>query len=305
MDNLDVKIIGELLRANTGPPSIRRSFRAIARKLGVDENTIRSRIEKLRKSGFLKGWLIGINPNLIDEKMATLWFDVEPQSGKADAISKISLIQGVGLILNYFGTSLSATLYYEDEEALKKTMELIESISNCDDMRWARVPFPKCELKLAHKDWMIIKSLQKNPWKPFADIAKELDLTSITVKRRLARMNNGTTLHLMVEIDPKAIEGSLLAHLVVFYDTADSRQAVNEKIFDYLGDKIAFADLDDTEHGFFALMINNISKVEETLKWVKLQQGVKSARLDILQDMITFPSVHESHIQKGLRMAAK
>jgi DNA-binding Lrp family transcriptional regulator len=293
----------ELLRADATPPNIRRSFRAIAHRLRVDENTIRNRVEKLRKSGFLKGWLLGVNPNLLGERVARLWFDVQPQSDKANTIRKISLVQGVELILDYFGASLSAMLCYEDEQILNKSIELIARIANSDNIMWAKVPFPTPTLTLTPKDWMIIGSLQKDPWKPFVDIARELDLSSITIKRRLAKMNQSGAFYLMVDIDPKAVEGNLLGHLVVFYDVPDSRYRVNEKISEYLGDQIAFADTDDTEHGFFALMITNISKIQEILGWVKQQQGVKSARFDVLQDIITFPSMHESRIQKGLRMS--
>jgi DNA-binding Lrp family transcriptional regulator len=210
------------------------------------------------------------------------------------------LIQGIGLILDYFGASLSLLLYYEDEMILKKSLELIARIADAINMRWANVPFPPCDITLAPKDWMIIRSLQKNPWKPFADTAKELELSSITIKRRMARMNGAGALYLMVDINPKAVEGSLLAHLVVFYDVPDARAKVNRIVTKYLGDQMAFADLDDTEHGFFALMVSNISKIQEILDWVNRQDGVKNARLDILQDMVTFPWVHESHLQRGL-----
>ncbi len=125
MDKLDVRIMRELLRADATPPNIRRSFRAIARRLRVDENTVRNRIEKLQRSGFLKGWLIGVNPNLLGEKVARLWFDVQPQSDKANTIRKISLVQGIESIMDYFGASLSAMLCYEDEQILNKNIELI------------------------------------------------------------------------------------------------------------------------------------------------------------------------------------
>ena len=114
-------------------------------------------------------------------------------------------------------------------------------------------------------------------------------------------MNGQGALYMLVDLEPRAVEGNLLGHLVVFYDTPGSRYEINERISEYLGDQVAFADLDDSEHGFFALMISNISKIQEILGWVKQQRGVKSARFDILQGMTTFPLVHESHIRKGLR----
>jgi hypothetical protein len=136
-------------------------------------------------------------------------------------------------------------------------------------------------------------------------MADELGVSSITVKRRVARMNRSKALYLLADIDPKAAEGSLLAHLIVFYDTPSSRSAVNQRISEQLGEEVAFADLDDANHGFYALMLTNISRVREILTWVGQQEGVKRARLDVLQDMVTFPQMHESLVRRGLRASAR
>ena len=64
----------------------------------------------------------------------------------------------------------------------------------------------------------------------------------------MAKMNQSGAFYLMVDIDPKAVEGNLLGHLVVFYDMPDSRHRVNERISKYLGDQIAFLAMHDTYH---------------------------------------------------------
>lgn len=304
LDRLDVRILGELLGGDAASPSIRRPFRAMADRLGVDENTVRNRIERLRRSGFLKGWWVAVNPSLVGMKVAQVWLDVPSVSTKATALQKISLVGGVGLILDYFGTALSLLLFYEEEPALRTSLELISRIADSAGVDWAEVPFPKSEAILTPRDWKIVLSLQKNPWKPFADVAHELGVSSVTVKRRLARMNRSKALYLLADLDPKAAEGSLLAHLHVFYDAPGSKSAVTQSISGELGDEVAFAELDDASHGFYALMLTHISRVREILTWVEGQEGVKRARLDVLQDMITFPAMHESLVRKGLRTSA-
>jgi DNA-binding Lrp family transcriptional regulator len=299
MDKLDIKIIGELLRFDSGQ-GVRRSFRSIARTFRVDENTIRSRIDKLRRSGFIRGWLIAVNPNLLGEKVAQIWLDVGQQADKAKVIKEISLIPGIMLILDYFGKSLGVMFHFEDEKTARNTTELIAEISGSNDLRRAEVPFPKCDIFATRTDWLIIRSMQKDPWKPFDDIARELCLSSITIKRRLARLNDAAALYMLVDINPKAVEGSLLVHLVVFYEEPASRNALVPRIYDRLGEQIAFSDVDDKEHGFFALMLNNISKLQDIASWINRENGVRHAMLNILQDMVTFPSVYVSQVEKRL-----
>jgi DNA-binding Lrp family transcriptional regulator len=301
LDRLDVKILGELLGGDATSQGFRKPFRAIAEKLRVDENTVRNRLEKLKRSGFLKGWWVGVNPSLLGLKLARAWLEVHSQPDKANLVQQISLVSGVALVLDYYGPALSLLLFYDQEEALRTSLELISRIADSTKLDWVDVPFPASEIALTTRDWNIVLSLQKDPWKPFVEIAEELGVSTVTVKRRVARMNRSKAMYLLADIDPKAAEGNLLAHLIVFYDAPEWRPAVNQRISSQLGEEVAFAELDDANHGFFALMLTNISRVREILNWVGRQEGVKRARLDILHDMITFPHTHESLARRGLR----
>ena len=170
MDSLDVRIIREMLESKATSPvdsNVRKSLSSIARKLRVDENTVKNRIERLRRSGFLRGWWVGINPNLVGQKMAQIWFDVKNPSAKQEVIAKVSLIPGVAVIKNLFGPSLCIAFYYQGEQTLKKTTELISSIAGSSSTTCANEPFPTCRITLSSDDLRIITSLQKEPLKPY------------------------------------------------------------------------------------------------------------------------------------------
>ena len=107
----------------------------------------------------MKGWWVGINPTLIGQEMAQIWFDVRPPSVKADVIQKISLIQGVAVVKDFFAASLGAVIYYDGPQTLGKTLELVRKIANASDVVSVNEPFPKCSISLTMDDWGIIKSL--------------------------------------------------------------------------------------------------------------------------------------------------
>jgi DNA-binding Lrp family transcriptional regulator len=306
LDSLDIRIIREMLESRATSPAdsnARKSLSSIARKLKVDENTVKNRIERLRRSGFLRGWWVGINPSLVGQKMVQFWFDLRDPSEKPQVIKKVSLIPGVAVIKNFFGSSLCVAIYYEGEQALKKTTELISSIAGSSVTTSANEPFPLCKITLSSDDLRIITILQKDPLKPFTDIAEELGLSTKTVKRRIFRLTEGDALYMVAELDPKFLSGGIVCGLLIFYDDRKPKY-LEEEIVSYLGDKLMFANLDDPDHGYFAFIITNLAMAHEILNWALAQEGVSKGRIDIVQEVISLYGVYGEQLEKLQRSSA-
>jgi hypothetical protein len=180
---------------------------------------------------------------------------------------------------------IDVALNCEGEESLKKQVELISRISNAENMFTGRVPFPKCEISLSKTDWELVRRIQRDPRKSYKVISKELSVSSKTVKRRIERMIEGKALYSQRTTNLVAFEGAILADLHVIYDSHESRGEVSRKIISHLDDYLYYAGLHDGSSRFF-LIVSNVLKMQEIVKWVKEQQGVSSARIDILQDRI-------------------
>ena len=166
---------------------IRQSFRTVARKLKVDEATIRHRIKKLHESGVMKGMHIIANPELFYLRMAHARGVIAPQM-KDDAIRKIKLMDGVLEIVNHLGDSMRVILYFQDEATLKKQIELITRMSNFDDLIHREIHFPLSALTLCEEDLELVASIQSDPTKPYDLIARETGMSNKTVKRKLEKM---------------------------------------------------------------------------------------------------------------------
>jgi len=294
MDSLDVRVYRELLHSITGPPlesDIRRSYRSVARKLRIDEVTIRNRIKGLQQSGFLKGWQLVVNPSLLGVKLSQLWFDVRPPSAKDDLVRKLSLIHGALAISDYYGSSLTLIIMYETESSARKEFELIARISNAESLVRASIPFPGCTIELTHTDWRIMKAIQTNPRQSYPVISREVGISQKTVRRRLQRMIEERALFVIPSLNPKALDGAIIADLVIFYANPESKSGVDDRIVSQFDKLLIRAELGDIEHGFFNLIIRNISKAKEILTWVKEQPGVGRAFVELVQDRI---EVYES-----------
>ena len=301
MDRLDVRILRDILENKATSPldtSVRKPLSSVARRLQVDENTVKNRVEKLRRSGFLKGWWVGVNPNLVGQRMAQVWVDVGSSSAKRPVIEKLSLLPGVAVIKDLFGPSLCIVLFYEGERTPKKMTELISSIAESSSVTWIDEPFPRCEIAFSKDDLRIVRTLQEEPQKPYKDIAKELDLSSRTVKRRIRRLAEGKALYLIAELNPRFLSGGIVCGLLVFHDESGSKSLSERRIVSHLGDQLLFADLDDPRHGYFALIIENVATAQDILNWALTQEGVSEGRIDIVQEVISVYSVYEEQLEK-------
>lgn len=68
--------------------NVRESYSNISRKLGVDEETVRMRVNRAKERGFLPAWRVMVNPLLINCQEANLDLEVRNEQDKGDAISR-------------------------------------------------------------------------------------------------------------------------------------------------------------------------------------------------------------------------
>jgi DNA-binding Lrp family transcriptional regulator len=233
MDSLDVRIYREFFHSKTGPPlesDIHRSYRSMAKKIGIDEVTIRNRIKKLHQSGFLKGWHLVVNPSLVGVKWSQIWLNVRRPSDKDDLIGKLSSMSGVLTISDYYGSALTVIVMQEDDFSANKEFEVIAKISNAENLTRASIPFPRCSIELGQTDWRIVKAIQASPRQSYSVVSSKLGVSEKTVKRRLQRMIQEDVLFVLPSLNPRGLSGAMLTDLVVFYANPGSKTDVDNRI---------------------------------------------------------------------------
>lgn len=306
MDRIDIGIIREMLDNRMADParaSIKRTRSEIARHMNVDENTIRSRMKKLEQSGFLKAWWMAVNPTLVGEELYQIWLDVNQPSSKEDAIKKISLLHGVVVIKNLIGNSLSVMFYCDGEGAFKKNTALMTAIANSQKLTVVKEPFVRPSITLRTNDLAIIKSLREDPLKSYVQVARELSLSTKTVKRRIETLTDSYAVFLVASPNLRALEGGVMCSLLIFYegDKPDSRRRVERELLSQLRNELLYAELDDTQHAYFSFLITNVTRVEEITRWAEKLEGVASCRVDMMQEILTFRETLDEQVDRLLR----
>ncbi|MFQ5762477.1 MAG: winged helix-turn-helix transcriptional regulator [Candidatus Bathyarchaeia archaeon] len=272
----------------------------VAKELQLPEGTVRDRLERMRRTGFLRGLTIIVNPSLLDMKVALLWIEL-PSGSSKELIQKLKLMPEIVFIVSRFGGSLTAFLGCEDKDGLDKKIELLRVISGAEGMVYVDVKFPECRVNLSRLDWEILRVVQRDPSKLYREIAEELRISSKTVKRRLERMIEVQALFTYPDINFKALEGAMSVDLLVLYDGPELQRSAQEAIRTHLDEHMTFELVGDS-YGFFTLIVKTVYKVQEILERVRSQPGVRRPLMGLVLERIdTISELMEKQIEKKLR----
>ncbi len=290
MDELDVRICRALnTNRDLFPYStpLKYSLREVARKLQVDHLTVINRFKRLQDKGFLSGWKVLPNPSLFGYKMTHLLIETPPKSPKEDMIRKLRLIHGVVLLMDYMGNSLGINLFYDSDQSLSRTIELISRITNAENVIQFAIAFPPSKThQLTDTDWAIIRSLENDGLKSYVQVAKEIEFTPRTVKNRLQRLELESALMILPTFDIASIDGMIGAFLYYSYADQGMKSTVDRAALSHFEGSYLWATVSDPERACLILVAPAMSSIKPYLEWMKQQPGVASAEILIVLEGI-------------------
>jgi len=264
----------------------------MARDLKVDQSTVRARMKKFQANHVLRGWILGINPGTKGQHVGQVWLIVK-EAKKGDATEALLSMSEVERVCNYFGPVLSFVfLFDEGADSELVTESLLRKLGpDITVLREAEIPVPRLELK--DTDVSIVRSLRSDPWKPYLKVAAEVRTSPRTVARRVAKMSEQGAIYMLPVVDLKALEGIIPAELVIEYSSSKSKGTANRQIADHIGHDLVFSDTAGP-YGYFALLVKNLSQLEQIGEWSNRVGGVRGARVGALQDVILSPNYYQN-----------
>ncbi|MDG6905124.1 MAG: Lrp/AsnC family transcriptional regulator [Nitrososphaerota archaeon] len=293
MDKLDVALLRELIQGGQSlvpfSQDIRQPYGPISDRLGVSEVTVRNRIAEIEKSGVIEGWSVALNPELIGLKLCRVRIALAPDSNLSrhrDEIDKIKLVEGVLELSEYFGGAIKIHIYYDTDEALKRRLELISKIAGSDDVICSRVRLPKpLSTRISEADLKILFELQGNPRRMLKSIAEDARVSTKTVARALYKLSNDGDVFLIPKFNPRALEGAVLADLLVTYSNPSAKADTDSKIMSVFGESMVVRkEISDPQCSYFQMILSNISSTADIQSLARQNPGVKSATLDLVQE---------------------
>ena len=277
-DDLDIRIVKAMASPHSFQWDVRISYARVAEGLAIDEETVRSRLRHMNDVGFIEGWQLILNPVLLGRKAATVELGVKDPESKAEAISRLKNVECVTLIDDFYGSELAVDVLYEDESMLARQVQLIASLCGSPSPVWWRLGFPPCDLDLTRTEWRILQVLRMNARGRLSDVARELKLSTRTVKRHMERMVEGKAFYLDPLLNVGRIGGVRCRFWLVC--EAGKKRAIDKKVQSEIK-RIISTHTAPEEHSIFVVHCSNASEVQELSHWLEDLDGVKEVRSNI------------------------
>src|SRR3989442_573118 len=157
----------------------RPSSKGIGEKLGLDERTVRLRIRKMEREGFIRYYQTIPNLRLLGQPLAYLFnFQTTDITTKQRAIAMIREADDIIDIADYLGESFGVTISAASEEDAQQTIAKLSRKIGVP--RLGLLPprqFPSLMRTLGKLDWELVRSLRYDALKTTREVARETGST--------------------------------------------------------------------------------------------------------------------------------
>ena len=287
------------MRELWGSPDIwntKKSFTEIAAKLGVDEETVRNRVKHLRGTGFFLGYRLVPNPVLLGRTFASLRIEFKDRESKQAAIPRLALMDGVINIGSTYDKSVLVTLLAHEDKDFSK---LIIGLGVEGEVSWVPgLGLRTTSFRMTRLDWEIVNLLLRDAERKLDDIAKQLRVSTRTVKRRLNMMMKETAIFTMPMVDLRKTEG--ISYQLRVQIEQGKKSEVEKSIVAKIGNVI-FRASDSQNGSVFGFTGANVAEGNDILEWVKQEPGVNSASMTIAEKVVQVFDWVEREVERRMR----
>jgi DNA-binding Lrp family transcriptional regulator len=285
LDDLDIRIVREF--NSPGPPqwNVRESFTAVARRLGVDEETVRLRVARLRDRGVFPSWRIAVNPRLFGYEETGLDLTVEDEALKPRMLSRLRSLPGITQIADFQGPGLLTFLWHDRPDVVPWLRRQIDPVGAWKLQASWTSPFPEPTIHLRTVDWRILAAMRDDARKDLRTVAATARTTVRTVQRRLLALKEGKAAFVVGTPSVDRAAGLICNYLVYCPDT-DRKRAVDATVLRRLP-RIGMSDSDSDHYSMFGGPCENLSQAEEGLARLRSLYGVDTVRMAIVRQIFS------------------
>lgn len=286
IDILQFRIIRELMGSLWMRRSKRLSYVELSEKIGCSPETARRTLRGMQKSGIIQTWNATINPHRLGMECVNMLVKCDPRIDKQETMKRLTLIDGVIRLFNFIDSpEIRILLYYMDRNDLERKVKVISMLCGEDppSILW-EANFPACQRTIRKTDWAIMKALLRNSIVTIPALAKELKISSRTVRRRLAQLEEDNSYFIYPTIDPKKVNGYLYLFFLEFSNPAEKRKAehsLNSEI-----ETMVLIDTSSTTMTILDVISSNVHEFNQIREIVENKSGLKSLDVKLLMDVV-------------------
>jgi len=275
------KEYSDLMQELWGSPSrwnSRRSYTDVARRLGVDEETVRNRLRRLKESGTLIGWRLVPNPSLFGRSSIMQYLTFGSSLAKEKAISKLKDLDGVIIAASLYSTDLLLTIFDDEERSASRELTSLGAEKKPSEM--SGMGLPTTNFRMTPTDWQITRLMLRDAEKKISQVASSVKVSIRTVKRRLDAMMDNSAVFIMPMIDQTKSTGVAYQVLV---ESEEGKKTEVDRLVTPKIPNLVFKTGDTSNNLIYGFSGRNVSEGKELLGWIRSQPGVRAARVNIVE----------------------
>jgi DNA-binding Lrp family transcriptional regulator len=163
---------------------------------------------------------------------------------------------------------------------------------------------PPVEITLSNIDWQIIQALRYNAMRPLSEVAKELGVTTKTVRRRFERMTQNNAVIIVPVVNPADIENTI-THVLLLYPSPNRQEEVLNRAMKEFKDTCFLEYTASPRNAMLCLAARTLAETEENLIRARRIDGMKDVKLLILKEMREYTQWVDSAIDTQIAKTAK
>jgi len=263
----------------------------------------------------ITGYEIYPNLRLMGLEAASVYFRFKDEALVPATVQQLQHLDGLIGIYTAVGHIVCVIFTYRNLRDLESKLHMLQALAGDADLRKAYdFEMPLARRPLSRLDWQIIRALRGRALRSFADVGRELKVSTRTVKRRFERMAEEGSFFIIPQLNPSVVPGLIIFDLLFHLSPEAGPDTINNihKTFnDHLvcTDEPSSRDLGSYAVGLYA---TSISQVESLRRRGESIRGVSRVDTLILRESIeSFTWIDEtiddmiktaSPLQEGIRV---
>ena len=274
----------DLMRELWGSPerwNVRKTYTDVASKLGIDEETVRNRLKRLRESGFLLGWRVIPNQTLFGREPMFLYLELGNVAEADKAVELLKRYDGVHTIARLFGNLLLVAIY--DDASHASSGRIAGLGMGRIRMLAPGMQVPQTSYAMASLDWRILNRILRDAEMHLSSVAASVGVSKRTVKNRLNRMMDASAIFVTPMTDVRRAVG-VQYQLIVDCDEGSSPE-VSRIVSSKIG-RVIFRASDSGSGLIFGFNGRNVSEGSDLERWLEQQPHILSARINMVESVV-------------------
>ena len=196
LDNYDMKILG-ILTIDCRTPD-----RQIGKKVGLSGVAVKSRINKMIKSGIIQNFTIKVEPPSLGYGVIYM---IIPSNNESGIMKKLKLVGEPFFVVPCLGDITACAIVVEKD--LEQKIELVKNlISNARIVLTMDPKDSEFKVDLTKTDFKILEQLLKSPRGKIDSIAKSTKMSTKTVTRAIEKFETNPAIQFTIIYDPRKLE---------------------------------------------------------------------------------------------------